>query len=261
MKRIVITIIALLSAMNTFAQSDCFVHKVYDPLEIELWTGMYFDFDITGDSIPEFYFEQYHDIIENGTLNGWKCCTYNPEHPEMLYTYQDLDIAFDDDSMDWGSYFTPYLTTPHESFPAIYLCKEAMRLQLGDDRYYGWWNGTVVWGQNGNPILTLRESCYCTIPNYPLHWGQTSFDWVDIEENESTACANVYPNPTTGNVTVTGKDLKQAEVLNTLGQRVATAVGEGETLQVDLSGLPAGVYFVNVTDSEGRKCTRKVVKE
>ena len=71
----------------------------------------------------------------------------------------------------------------------------------------------------------------------------------------------LYPNPTNGLVTITGKDLKHAEVFNTLGQQVATASGEGETLHIDIANLPAGVYFVNVTDGEGRKCVKKVVKE
>ena len=62
-------------------------------------------------------------------------------------------------------------------------------------------------------------------------------------------------------VTITGKNLKSAEVLNTLGQRVAKVQDKGETLQVDIAKLPAGVYFVNVMDEEGRKCVRKVVKE
>ena len=35
----------------------------------------------------------------------------------------------------------------------------------------------------------------------------------------------------------------------------------GETLQIDIANLPAGVYFVNIMDEEGRKCVRKVVKE
>ncbi len=84
--------------------------------------------------------------------------------------------------------------------------------------------------------------------------------YEDVEDNKFEAC-HVHPNPTSGLVTITGKDLRQAEVLNTLGQRVATATGEGETLQVDIAKLPAGVYFVNVTDKDGRKCVRKVVKE
>ena len=102
---------------------------------------------------------------------------------------------------------------------------------------------------------------YCTIPNYPLCVGQTDFTAWDVEENESTSFATLYPNPTTGHVTINGKDLKQAEVLNTLGQRVATAQGEGEQMTVDISALPTGVYFVNITDKDGRKCVRKVVKE
>ena len=72
---------------------------------------------------------------------------------------------------------------------------------------------------------------------------------------------SIHPNPTNGTFTVTGKDLKQAEVINTLGQQVATAKGQSETLQIDIAKLPAGVYFVRITDGEGRKCVRKVVKE
>lgn len=107
--------------------------------------------------------------------------------------------------------------------------------------------------------LTVCRMAYCTIPNYPLCLGQTSFAW-GMEDHEATA-ATLHPNPTTGLVTITGKDLKRAEVVNTLGQRVAMVQGEGETMQIDIINLPAGVYFVNVTDGEGRKCVRKVVKE
>ena len=86
-------------------------------------------------------------------------------------------------------------------------------------------------------------------------------DFMAVKEDETTPLFTLLPNPTTGLINITGKDLKQAEILNTLGQRVANATGEGETLQIDLSELPTGVYFVNITDKEGRKCVRKVVKE
>ena len=92
--------------------------------------------------------------------------------------------------------------------------------------------------------------------------GYVTDDPMGVEVPLSYETIGVYPNPTTGLVTVKGKDLKQAEVFNTLGQRVVTAKGEGgETLQIDIADLPAGFYFVNVTDGEGRKCIRKVVKE
>ena len=84
--------------------------------------------------------------------------------------------------------------------------------------------------------------------------------YMDTEGKESLACT-LYPNPATGFVTITGTNLKQAQIINTLGQCVATVKGEGEQLSVDISDLPAGVYFVNITDGEGRKCVKKVVKE
>ncbi len=84
---------------------------------------------------------------------------------------------------------------------------------------------------------------------------------TSVAENDLEQRFEVYPNPTTGQVTIIGQDLKAAEVFNTLGQCVATVKGEGEQLTVDISSLPAGVYFVNITDGEGRKCVKKVVKE
>ena len=73
--------------------------------------------------------------------------------------------------------------------------------------------------------------------------------------------ATLHPNPTNGQFTILGTNLKQAKIINTLGQCVATAKDEGEQLTVDISNLPAGVYFVSITDKEGRKCVKKVVKE
>ena len=87
-------------------------------------------------------------------------------------------------------------------------------------------------------------------------------DLLNVNEHLSyDEAVSIYPNPTNGLATVTGKNLKSAEVFNILGQRVAKVQGQGETMQIDIAKLPAGVYFVNVTDEEGRKCVRKVVKE
>ncbi len=85
------------------------------------------------------------------------------------------------------------------------------------------------------------------------------FSGTGLDEMEQLF--KVFPNPTTGQVTITGRDLKTAEAFNALGQHVATATNDGDRLTVDLGGLPVGVYFVNVTDEEGQKFVRKVVKE
>ena len=95
-----------------------------------------------------------------------------------------------------------------------------------------------------------------------IQYANTNLPNYDVEDHQGALdFCTLHPNPTNGQVTITGKNLKQAEVFNTLGQCVATARGEGEQMTVDLSALPAGVYFVNITDKDGRKCVRKVVKE
>lgn len=142
-----------------------------------------------------------------------------------------------------------------------YIC---VRREVEEGYCYGWIDSNILLVVGADEFtdyeydVTVFRMVYCTIPNYPLRVGQIDFtDGID----ETRAFATVYPNPTNGLVTINGTNLKQAEVLNTLGQRVVTITGEGETLQVDLNGLPAGVYFVNITNKEGRKCVRKVVKE
>jgi len=132
-----------------------------------------------------------------------------------------------------------------------------------EERYcYGWVDANIIITDDElqHVLLTIFRLAYCTIPDYPLWVGQTSLDW-GLEDTEATVFATIHPNPTTGLVIITGKALKQAEVLNTLGQHVAIAQGKGETLQIDIANLPTGIYFVRVMDEEGRKCIRKVVKE
>ena len=139
--------------------------------------------------------------------------------------------------------------------------KAGIRNGIEGEYFYGWMEAYAVVTYNYDSVwFYLARTAYCTIPNYPLRWGQTSLT-DDIVENEATVFATLHPNPTTGQVTIMGNDLKQAEVFNALGQRVATINGEGGQLTMDISKLPAGVYFVNVTDAEGRKCVKKVVKE
>lgn len=107
-----------------------------------------------------------------------------------------------------------------------------------------------------------NELCGEDVKRIEIHYTNTSMpNYVVKEQGTTQEFCKIFPNPSTGMVFVKGTNLKQARVVNIFGQRVATAQGEGGSLTVDISGLPAGIYFVNVTDNEGRKCVRKVVKK
>ena len=159
-------------------------------------------------------------------------------------------------------YWTDWSEIGSDDLTGDYYDKVGFYKVINGKKYYGWIHryGHEDFSYPFFKWVAVDKIAFCTIPDYPLRWGQTSLT-VGTDENGATAFATLHPNPTTGLITITGNDLKQAEVLNALGQRVATAKGKGETLQIDIAKLPAGVYFVNLTDEEGYKCVRKVVKE
>ena len=253
-------------------------------------------FDIDGDSIYDFHTTAGITAINEATFLGIKvdevgwtvypCFHYDimndPSHPGYItwfFSYLPEGIRIDtlqnipDGISKWdsrmyqavfgGTAVEPDITESHLMI--------AVRLEIngdGEEKHYcyGWiectmnWHWTTLPPQWTEGLLCINRMAFCTIPDYPLRLGQTSLT-DGIEESEAVVFATIHPNPTTGQVTITGQDLKTAEVFNTLGQKVATARGEGETMQIDLSELPIGVYFVNITDKEGRKCMQKVVKE
>ena len=114
----------------------------------------------------------------------------------------------------------------------------------------------MYWEANGEQVSSENPYSFELVEDTEL---VAHFSGAGV--SESLSKTSLYPNPTPGQFTISGTYLRQTEVLNTLGQRVAAATGQGETLQIDIAELPAGVYFIRVTDEEGRTCVKKVVKE
>jgi hypothetical protein len=133
---------------------------------------------------------------------------------------------------------------------------------IDGNHYYGWIHqyGSEELSFPFKKWVYIDRMAFCTIPDYPLRWGQITFTNIE-ENNDSDAFATVHPNPTIGLTSVIAENLRQVEVLNMLGQQVLSVQGEGNELRIDMAALPAGVYFVTITNDEGRKCVRKVVKE
>jgi hypothetical protein len=65
-------------------------------------------------------------------------------------------------------------------------------------------------------------------------------------ENNVASNVSVYPNPTTGIVSVTNVENATIEVINLMGQVVATVDSNTEINSIDLSNQANGTYFVRV---------------
>jgi hypothetical protein len=64
----------------------------------------------------------------------------------------------------------------------------------------------------------------------------------------------IYPNPATTSLTITSQSpINQITITNLLGQTIYSNNYNSEQVQVDVSDLPTGLYFVKVNGSEMRK--------
>ena len=186
---------------------------------------------------------------------------------EQYRVVEQQNGSWSEEDCDWN--ITKKITFEYEAVEDGYLYTVSFYKKIGEEWVWDVFNNqTILFGSQ----LKNQQSCLRFFV-YEIMAGsgqinQFEFTFVDtpepnymnVEDTQQMPCT-VHPNPTTGLVTITGKNLKQAEVLNALGQRVATIAGEGNTFSIDIAKLPAGVYFVTVSDTEGRKCVRKVVKE
>ena len=80
-----------------------------------------------------------------------------------------------------------------------------------------------------------------------------SYDGVE-EEAESIG---IYPNPAKDRVVVGGMEAVEVKVYNTSGQMVKCVRGTNE---IDVEGLPQGVYLLRIADAEGKVYTNKITK-
>jgi hypothetical protein len=69
----------------------------------------------------------------------------------------------------------------------------------------------------------------------------------------------VYPNPASETLRIDGLEAAEIQVYNALGQRVKEVHGLNE---VNVSGLPEGLYLLRIVDAEGKNhAVRVAVKE
>lgn len=88
---------------------------------------------------------------------------------------------------------------------------------------------------------------------YPTYM---SFNCISgIEENDSNANINLFPNPASNDITINSdKEFETIEIYNPLSQLVySIKVNQTTSLQLNVSGLSNGIYFVKIDNSIVKK--------
>lgn len=254
------TILLALSFIGLNAQEGTIIHHEPDTCFSNCFIpyGSFVAIDIDGNGTDDMGFlsyegDMYSTWLDLVTFADWRAAIEIPYKPYPDSIQVQLDtLQYRNDTIGG---FIPIIGSP-----GPYITRKVfLRRQVGDDYYYAWVKTDGGWNE-GHVYACVEEFAYCSIPNYPLHWGQTSLTGI-AENYGPNVFATVHPNPTTGWVSIMGESLRQAEVVNMLGQQVLSVQNHGNDLQINMKALPAGIYFITITNEEGRKCVRKVVRE
>lgn len=129
---------------------------------------------------------------------------------------------------------------------------------------YAWSNG-----QNTAVASGLSVGSYTVTVTDNITAGCTATATVVLTGIEELTAVNysIYPNPTSGNLTVNfvnaASDEYRIRVMNVVGQEILTervVFGGNYVKTLDLSGVETGVYFVTISSSKGTSTDRIIVK-
>jgi len=124
-------------------------------------------------------------------------------------------------------------------------------------------SNSYVWssGETTEDISGLTTGSYTVTVDDGVCLDSSIFTIVNILSvgDSKINSLDIYPNPTTGNVSILMNGFYDYTIVNILGEVIVSGQGH-EKINIDLSGLTKGVYFVTI-DVNNKKETLKLIKQ
>ncbi len=115
----------------------------------------------------------------------------------------------------------------------------------------------IVWSETykGQAVLTAAPVSMCNGGNGTLNI--TVKNSTDV--NEFGVKANLFPNPTNGNITIEAEAMQHLTVVNELGQVVYDVETSNDTETLNMSKFGAGIYMIRIYTENGMGVKRVTV--
>ena len=100
---------------------------------------------------------------------------------------------------------------------------------------------------NASEYITSAPAAYV---NNPYQYYVSFYYSVDAVNESDEKGANVYPNPTSGVLTIEAPNMQRVTVYNLMGQCLLQKEVDGDATSLDLEGLDSGMLLMEVQTSE-----------
>lgn len=124
-------------------------------------------------------------------------------------------------------------------------------------------NGNLLAGATGQYLVLTIPGSYqvqVTGPTGCISPMSASFVYVGINETANEIAARIYPNPTTGRVTISGEIIKNSSfhirIFNSYGKAVLSCENK---CSIDLSGLSTGIFYLTILNDRSEYSSKKVI--
>ncbi len=126
-------------------------------------------------------------------------------------------------------------------------------------------NGHVYIGGEFDGDMFVNQSDTIRSSGGDMDWFVVKYGdmWpASVEANTTTSAVKIYPNPATDRLIIEGaKAGTELFICNMIGQQVYHSSTYNGNKVIDVSGLPAGNYVLQLMDKSGSRINRKIVKE
>lgn len=112
--------------------------------------------------------------------------------------------------------------------------------------------GTVSW-------LDIQMTIPCNCNTAMVTFWVTPLDMTGVSEDNNMEIS-VFPNPTTDFVTVDAEGLQKVEVIDLMGKTIKSVPTNGNALQIDLTDLKSGTYFISAKTRSTSSFVKPILK-
>lgn len=161
------------------------------------------------------------------------------------------DSLSDTETMD-------FVVTDAPAKPSVSASGNVLSSSVTGSKYAWYFNGTAISGatskdytatQSGNYTVMVTNSSNCSSTSDAFNHSMSNVR--DI--NTANTTLQVYPNPSRDELFVTcnADNIKNIQVVNTLGKQVLNQVASGKNIRVDVSGVSEGIYELLIQTEAG----------